>query len=35
MNWKKAAGWTCSVLLLLVVIAAVRGYFYLKSNRFQ
>jgi translocation and assembly module TamB len=35
MNWKKIVGWTLASLTALVVIAAVAGYFYLRSSGFQ
>ncbi|MFZ0734422.1 MAG: translocation/assembly module TamB domain-containing protein [Candidatus Sulfotelmatobacter sp.] len=35
MRWKRIIGWAVAVFLILLVVAAVGGYFYLKSNRFQ
>jgi translocation and assembly module TamB len=34
MKWKRAIGWTLAGFVLLLM-AAIGGYFYLKSNRFQ
>jgi len=35
MNWKKIVGWTLASLTALTVIAAVGGYFYLRSSGFE
>jgi|CZKD01.1.fsa_nt_gi translocation and assembly module TamB len=35
MKWKRAIGWTLAGLVMLLLVAAIVGYFYLKSNRFQ
>jgi len=35
MNWKRITGWTLAVLVLLIGIGVVGGYFYLKSNGFR
>src|SRR3974390_3100934 len=35
MKWKRIIGWTVAGFFLLLVILAVGGYFYLKSNGFQ
>ena len=35
MRWRKVILWTLSILAAVVVIAAVGGYFYLKSNAFR
>ena len=35
MRWKRAIAWTLAGLVMLLLVAAVGGYFYLRSNRFQ
>src|SRR5258706_15879695 len=35
MNWKKIVVWTLASLTALTVIAAVGGYFYLRSSGFE
>src|SRR2546421_3547283 len=35
MNWKRRAGWTLAILFILLLIAAISGYWYLKSSGFQ
>src|ERR1700688_3354118 len=35
MKWKRAIGWTVAGLLALLIVAAIGGYLYLKSNSFQ
>ena len=35
MKWKRTIGWALAGLLVLLLIAAVGGYFYLRSNNFQ
>jgi translocation and assembly module TamB len=35
MRWKRTIGWILAGLLALLLIVAVGGYFYLKSNGFQ
>jgi translocation and assembly module TamB len=35
MNWKRTTGWALAGLLGLFLIAAVGGYFYLRSHNFQ
>src|SRR5436305_11313815 len=35
MKWKKIIGWTVAGFRILLVIIAVCGYFYLRSNNFQ
>jgi translocation and assembly module TamB len=35
MNWKRTIGWALAGLLALFLIAAVGGYFYLRSHNFQ
>jgi translocation and assembly module TamB len=35
MKWKRAIGWTLAGFLMLLLAAAVGGYFYLKSERFR
>ena len=34
-RWKRKIGWTLAVLLALLLVAVVAGYFYLRSNSFQ
>jgi uncharacterized protein involved in outer membrane biogenesis len=35
MKWRRIVGWTLAVLVVLVGIGVVGGYFYLKSNGFR
>ena len=35
MRWKRIIGWTVAVIAILLVVAAVGGYFYLRSGSFQ
>jgi translocation and assembly module TamB len=35
MNWKRTIGWTLAGLLVLILMAVVGGYFYLRSGSFQ
>jgi translocation and assembly module TamB len=35
MKWKKMVGWTLAVLVVVIAIGVVGGYFYLKSNNFR
>lgn len=35
MKWKRTIGWALAGVLVLLLIAAVGGYFYLRSNHFQ
>ena len=35
MKWKRRTGWTLSILLILLLIAAISGYLFLKSSGFQ
>jgi hypothetical protein len=35
MKWKRTIGWALAGVLVLLLIAAVGGYFYLRSNNFQ
>jgi translocation and assembly module TamB len=35
MHWKRIIGWTFAGLLVLLIVAAVSGYFYLKSSSFK
>jgi translocation and assembly module TamB len=35
MKWKRKVGWALAGLLTLLVVAAIAGYFYLRSSAFQ
>ena len=35
MKWKRIIGWALAGLVMLLIIAAVGGYFYLRSSGFQ
>ena len=35
MKWKRTIGWVLSGLAMLLIVAVVVGYLYLRSDRFQ
>ena len=35
MKWKRTIGWVLAGLIMLLIVAVVVGYLYLRSNRFQ
>ena len=35
MKWRDIFGWVVAGVLILIMVAAVSGYLFLKSNRFQ